>query len=90
MDTIEKFIRPIFSRVVGTWVAAGAVWLAAHYNVIIPESAQEQIISTFLILIIALVQTIYALVHRAIDVHINPKDIASPTLAEKKPNGSNP
>jgi hypothetical protein len=83
MDAIVKFLRPIFSRIVGAWVAALAVWLAAHFHIILDETAQEQVISGFIVLLIALVQTIYAMIHRAIDVHFNPKDIASPTLAEK-------
>lgn len=90
MDTLVKFLRPIFSRLIGTWVAALAVWLAAHFNIVIPESAQEQIISGFIVLLVAISQTIYVLIHRTIDAHVNPKDIASPTLAESKPNGSNP
>jgi hypothetical protein len=83
MDSIVKFLRPILSRLIGSWVAALAMWLASHYHIILDESMQEQLIAGFIILIFTVGQTLYAIIHRAIDVHFNPKDIASPTLAEK-------
>lgn len=84
MDAIVKFLRPIFSRVVGSWVAGIALWIGAHYGVVLDDNTQAQIVAGSVALTFALGQTIYALVHRAIDVHANPKDSASPTLAEKK------
>lgn len=75
------FLRPILSRVVGAWVAALAVWLSAKLGIVLDDSAQEQIIAGGIAVAFALAQTVYAVVHRAIDKRVNPGDAASSHLA---------
>lgn len=78
------FIRPILSRVLASWIAAIAIWLAAHYNVVLDETAQQQLAAGFLAMLFAIGQTVYAVVHRVADKKLNPGDAASNHLADKE------
>lgn len=79
-----NFVRPILSRIIAAWVAALAIWLAAHYNVVLDETVQQQLAAGFLAVLFAIGQTVYAIVHRATDKKLNPGDTASGDLAHEQ------
>lgn len=71
----------MFSRVIGAWVAAAAVYLSSKFGIVLDDNAQEQIMAGAIAVAFALAQTIYAIVHRVIDKRVNPGDAASSHLA---------
>lgn len=77
------FIRPILARVLGAWIAAACLWLAVHYNITIAPDEQSKVVEAGIIVLLAIFNTLYALIHRAISVKTNPSDAATPSLAAK-------
>lgn len=80
---MSDFLRPILARVLGAWIAAGCLWLAVHYNITIAPDEQSKVIEGGIIVLLAIFNTLYALIHKAISTKTNPADAASVPLAVK-------
>lgn len=76
-----NFLRPIVSRIIGSLVAAVALYLSSKLGIVLDDNAQEQIIAGGVAVALALFQIVYAIAHRVIDKRVNPGDAASSHLA---------
>jgi len=74
---MPAFLRPILARLIAAWVAALSGWLSATVGIDLAPDEQVAVINAGL----GLALTVYALVHRAIDARINPRDAAAPSVA---------
>lgn len=73
---MPAFLRPIFSRIIGALVGGFAAYLAGKGFTI-----DQQTIDASVTVLMTIFTIVYSLVHRAVDVKVNPKDIASPSKA---------
>lgn len=88
-------IQLVLGRLLAAWIAALCIWLAARYNILIPDDAQVKIVAGALAVLMALFTTIYSLVHKWLDHHLNPADTAASVLnsaaqAQKRTLSRNP
>lgn len=75
------FLKPILSRVIASWIAALAIYLSAHFNVVLDETTKAQLAAGFLAVIFGIGSTVYAIFHRLVDKRLNPVDAASGSTA---------
>lgn len=74
---IPDSIRPLLARLVGILVAYLAVWLAAHFNVVLSEDDKAKLTEGLVVLLI------YSITHRLVSKKTNPADAATEKLAHK-------
>ena len=74
-------IAPYLSRLIATAVAFGASWLAQRLGIVLDEETQTQITTAGVLVILAVFQTIYVLVHKFVSRFTNPTDAAKGHLS---------
>lgn len=88
-------LQLVLGRLLAAWIAALCIWLAAKYGILIPDDSQVKIVAGTLAVIMALFTTVYSLVHKWLDHHLNPADTAASVLnnaaqAQKRTLSRNP
>ena len=76
------FIRPYLSRIIAGGVTALTAFLASKLGVVLSPDDQATLTQGGVVLLIALTQPLYGLVHKFLDRWINPTDAADPVVAE--------
>lgn len=80
---IPDSLRPFIARIAGIIVASLAVWLAAHFNIVLSENDKAKLTEGMVILTITVWGLIYAVTHRLTSKKSNPADAATTKLAHK-------
>lgn len=68
-------LRPYLSRLIAPFIAAVIVWLATK-GIDLPEDAAGHLTELAVIVLLAIFQIIYAVIHKTIDKKVNPQDAA--------------
>lgn len=86
MGMFESIFRKYGARLIAGWVAALAAWLLAHYGVTLDADTQAHFVEATIGMMLAVFGTVYPLLHKYINKHINPGDAATSRLidVEKK------
>lgn len=79
-----SFLQTVLARILAAWIAGLAGFLMAKFDIGIKPEDQAAIVTHLVGIIIPTIMTVYALVHKLLNKHLNPGDAASTHLAEKQ------
>lgn len=77
---ITEFLSAWLGRVLAIWIAALAAWLLVHFGIAIPVEARTKLVEALVGVVIPILISLYAIVHKLIDRKLNPGDAAAPQL----------
>lgn len=77
------FIKLVLGRIIGGIVASIAAWLTVHYGIIVTQSQQDDAISYVVGIMMLVFSILYPILHKWMNMKLNPGDTASSTLAAK-------
>lgn len=84
MSAIANLLRLVIARTIGGLIATLSAWLMIRYGIIVDDSAQAELTSNVVAVMMTIFTILYPLIHKLINRKINPGDAASSHLAREE------